>query len=312
MKNRFGSAVGCGRNDGAQSRTIVFAVLWTLLVGCHFGATSNPGMSPLEGASSKSPNASVPGLAIPAPLPPPTPDAPISDHEDSFRQLAASVDGAIGIAYAPVGAPNSVRSFGEWRIGPAWSTSKVPVVMAAFNEQGALSSAMKSAISKSDNVAAEEVWASLGEPGVAAAKVESILRAAGDPTRVQSEQVRTQYTAFGQTMWALSDQAAFASSVACDQSVGPVIELMGQIETDQSWGLGQVLGAKFKGGWGPSESGAYLVRQFGIVPTPSGEVAVAIAAEPTSGSFEDGLSAVDSITKWLSQHIAEVPTGTCS
>ncbi len=54
---------------------------------------------------------------------------------------------------------------------------------------------------------------------------------------------------------------------------------MSQVAPNQTWGIGDIAGAEFKGGWGPSPSGKYLVRQIGVLTTPAGKVAVAIAAK---------------------------------
>jgi ribulose kinase len=48
--------------------------------------------------------------------------------------------------------------------------------------------------------------------------------------------------------------------------------------------------------------GDYLVRQFGVVPTPSGHVGVALAAQ--AHAFEGGVSALDAMTDWL---VARLP-----
>jgi hypothetical protein len=64
--------------------------------------------------------------------------------------------------------------------------------------------------------------------------------------------------------------------------------LMGNVEGDQRWGLGLLPDSRFKGGWGPSLSGDYLVRQMGLVQTSRGMTAVALAAAPASGLFDDG------------------------
>jgi len=64
--------------------------------------------------------------------------------------------------------------------------------------------------------------------------------------------MRPQFTAFGQTIWALTDQARFTASAVCDSSNAPIFTLMGQVESDQRWGLGVIPDARFKGGWGPS------------------------------------------------------------
>jgi hypothetical protein len=232
------------------------------------------------------------------------------DIAASFNEMSASVAGPIGMAIVPIGGGEHLN-FGQWTTGPAWSTSKIPVILAAFREQGVVSPTMEAAITASDNTSAEEVWASLGDPETAKERVEAVLRDAGDDTVVETRRVRAEFTAFGQTTWPLTNQATFLSNVACDSRASAVLNLMGQIEPSQSWGLGHLTGAKFKGGWGPSESGAYLVRQFGVIPTSGGEVAVAIASEPASGSFDDGIQALNTIADWIADHVAVLPSGQC-
>jgi hypothetical protein len=202
---------------------------------------------------------------------------------------------------------------GDWSSGPAWSTMKVPVVMAALraSDSGEVTSEMTAAITQSDNAAAETVWASLGDPSTAARKVEAVLAGFGDATVVQQEKVRPEYSAFGQTDWALANQSRFLSAAACDRRNDTVLALMGDVAPDQSWGLGAIPGTKFKGGWGPSVSGAYLVRQIALIPTPSGLSAVAVAAQPNSGTYEDGIAALNKVADWLTAHSAALPTGNC-
>ena len=171
--------------------------------------------------------------------------------------------------------------------------------------------ASSAAITRSDNSAAEELWASLGEPEAAAEKVEAVLQELGDQTEVESQRVRPEFSAFGQTQWPLADQASFLASAVCDARNEPVVNLMGQIAGDQQWGIGNLPDTKFKGGWGPSTGGEYLVRQFGTVATPSGEAAVAIAAEPESGAFSDGVNALNSVADWLASNSAQLPSGDC-
>lgn len=171
---------------------------------------------------------------------------------------------------------------------------------------------MVAAITQSDNAAAESIWDSLGEPATAADRMEAVLRDGGDPTTVQSQRVRPEFTAFGQSIWPLDHQAEFLARAACDpRSVG-VLDLMDRISGSQRWGLGTIPGTRFKGGWGPSPDGDYLVRQFGLVPTDHGTVAVAIAAAPTSGSFGSGVDVLDSMAGWVSAHSAEMPAGQCT
>ena len=181
--------------------------------------------------------------------------------------------------------------------------------MAALRESTVPSDAIARAITNSDNSAAEELWASLGDPEAATVKVESVLRDAGDQTAVESRKVRPEFSAFGQTQWTLADEADFLAKAACDAGNAPVVNLMGQIASGQSWGLGTLSGAQFKGGWGPAPGGEYLVRQVGIVPTPVGHAVVAIAGSSASGSFADGTAVMDSVAQWIGAHQAELSVG---
>ena len=143
---------------------------------------------------------------------------------------------------------------------------------------------MAAAITESDNAAAELIWERLGDPVTAAHKVEAVLRQYGDPTTVEWRKVRPEFTAFGQTIWSLTDQARFTAAAVCDSSNAQIFALMGQVEGGQSWGLGVIPDTRFKGGWGPSPTGSYLVRQLGVLKSPAGSAAVAVATQPASGS----------------------------
>ncbi|MDO5682230.1 MAG: hypothetical protein Q4G46_05315 [Propionibacteriaceae bacterium] len=193
----------------------------------------------------------------------------------------------------------------------AWSTAKVPVALAVGRTpQGpALRSTMRRAITASDNDAAIRLWESLGEPSTAAVATDRVLRDFGDQqTRTQARQVRPPYTAFGQTAWSLADQTSFAATLPCRREAGEVYSAMGEVVPSQHWGLGQIAGAHFKGGWGPSERG-YLVRQFGVIPSPQGRVAVAIAVD--ADSFEEGTAILTRTAQWLDLHRAGLPAGSC-
>jgi hypothetical protein len=55
----------------------------------------------------------------------------------------------------------------------------------------------------------------------------------------------------------------------------------------------------------------YLVRQIGVLTAPAGKIAVAIAAEPASGSFDDGTKDLNEVAKWLTEHLGALPVGQC-
>ena len=249
-----------------------------------------------------------PAVDSPAVTTAPEPAGPLAA---SFTELARTIPAIVGIAVVPVGG-SSVQTFGEWSTGVAWSTIKVPLAIAALRAEppDAKNLAVK-AITESDNAAAERLWSELGPSDQAALRVQAILRESGDiSTRVESERLRPGFTAFGQTRWSLTLQARFAARLPCLPNTGGVIDLMRNLVGGQRWGLAAE-GAAAKGGWGPGESAGYLVRQFAIVPAATGNVGVALAAEPRDGTFDAGVAALDQLARWLTAHTADLPGGRC-
>lgn len=239
--------------------------------------------------------------------------APDDSLAADFARLQSSLHATAGIAITAVGSGQKPLVLGDFRTGPAWSTVKVPLVMAALRAENppTVTAEMTAAITESDNAAAESLWASLGDPVSAAQKVDAVLRRSGDPTSVQSVRIRPEFSAIGQTDWALTEQVRFVSSAWCDGANAPVFALMANVDAAQRWGIGVIDGARFKGGWGPSPAGSYLVRQLGVLVTPAGDSAVALAVQPDSGRFEDGTAELSKIAEWLVAHRAALPTGRC-
>ncbi|MDD4865965.1 MAG: hypothetical protein PHQ28_02240 [Mycobacterium sp.] len=217
--------------------------------------------------------------------------------EASFEQLSAALPAAVGLAIAR---PDRTYSLGNWWSGVAWWTIKVPLAVAALRRapSAAHDLAVK-AITESDNAAAERLWSQLGEPVDAARQVQRIIAEGGDTaTVVESRRLRRGFTAFGQTQWSLQRQARFALFLPSIPGAADVVGLMRRLTTGQRWGLA-AKGFAAKGGWGPGVNGGYLVRQFGIVPTPSGQWGVALAAEDPDGVFETGTEVLDTLSDWL-------------
>lgn len=301
-------------NRPRRSRVLVVIICVLAAVGIVGGGYvigRDIGSAPTSTESSAvapQPSASPPLTATLTPAP-----ADSGAFATEFAALAAELNAQVGIVVRPVGAGPEPVTAGEWSTGTAWSTIKVPLAIARLRETDPpeVTEAMRAAITQSDNDAAESIWASLGDPAAAAVKVEAVLAEAGAPTTVESQKVRPEFTAFGQTTWSLADQATFLSSAACNNWDQPIMDLMGQIEPDQLWGLGQIEGAKFKGGWGPSPEGNYLVRQFGVIPVNDGLAVVAVAVEPNSGAFDDGTQALTRIATWLQEHTDLLPVGNC-
>jgi hypothetical protein len=256
----------------------------------------------------------------PAPVRPSAtaPTSPGGGLAADFAQLQPGLHATVGLVVraAGVGSKSQVVLGGsDFADQPAWSTIKVPLVVAAMRQLGIdrTTPPMVAAITESDNVAAESIWESLGDPPTAAAEVGKVLHDTGDPTVVESRKLRSEYSASGQTGWSLTNQAMFLSVAACDPRNQPVLDLMREVTADQrAWGVGPLPDAKIKGGWGPSPSGRYLVRQIAIVPVGQrGSAVVAMAAEPESGAFADGTRVLTEIGDWLRARLGAVPAAQC-
>jgi len=239
--------------------------------------------------------------------------AALVDPLSSFTTLLPRLSGPAGIAVV------ATRSSRAYTAGPlqrdvAWSTSKVPLAMAALAgpaapETGAL---VRAAITESDNAAAERLWSLLGSGSAAAGRTEAALRAGGDlATSVQSQRVRPGYTPFGQTNWALADAARFASNLPCLPQARQVLPLMRQVVDSQRWGLGRIPGTALKGGWGP-EAGGYVARQLAVLTRADGTtVGVAVMVQSPQG-FDRAVADLDVVTGWLAARLQTVPSGSCA
>lgn len=228
-----------------------------------------------------------------------------SDADQSFSDLEHQLGGASGLAVSLPGRGQKPIVLGTLSTGPAWSTMKVPLAMAAVETSSGSTDLMTRAITGSDNAAAESLWSSLGSPQVAGTAVEAQLVAAGDDqTPVQTQRVRAGFTAFGQTDWSLAQQQRFIAGMSCVASSKPVLRLMGQVESDQRWGLGTLSGpVRFKGGWGPDPGGSYLVRQMGIMTLDGRLLPISVMTRPVSGSFDAGTQNLTRIAQWATRHI---------
>ncbi|PRQ12451.1 hypothetical protein C1Y63_01270 [Corynebacterium sp. 13CS0277] len=233
------------------------------------------------------------GQPAPTPAPDPAPAA-----ETSLEDLLAALEVPAGVQVVLSDGVHHA-STPTTQQGPAWSTIKVPLAMAALDAGviGADNAALRQAITLSDNDAAMQLWEALGAGPVAASAVGAIAEVG-----VPAERLRPEFSPFGQTQWPLEQQADFATTLPCRGGV--VYDLMGQIDPSQSWGLGLIPGAHFKGGWGPDPDGTYLVRQFGTLPTAGGVLGVAIA---TRGSFAEGTQTLSTTASALQQALAATP-----
>lgn len=226
-------------------------------------------------------------------------------EEGRAVDLEALVEPGTAVAVAGAG------EAGETNV-PAWSTMKVPVAIAALRKDPANEQLVTMAIQQSDNAAAEQLWASLGSPEQAGQAVNTLLSEVGDSTQVNTAVTRPGFSSFGQTQWSMRAQAEFASQLQCIRGAERIVDSMGNIGAGGDYGLGTIPGAIFKGGWGPDTSGAYGVRQFGLIPkVDGGYAAVAIAAQASDGSYASAQEVLTRMAKGLQERVEQLPNASC-
>ncbi|MFY9190342.1 MAG: hypothetical protein WAN89_03595 [Lawsonella sp.] len=241
--------------------------------------------------------------------------------EASFRELQRQLPVHVSVALAPVQSGEKqapVAVLGESLEMAAWSTSKVPIAVAALERNGeSVLPQVNAAITVSDNDAAESLWRSLGGGFGAGAAMREQLSANGDGVTIpQTQHVYSGFTSFGQTMWTVPQQAQYAAHFACQPGspAEQVRQAMAQVDRSQAYGLGSLPEAHFKGGWGPNQGGGYDARQFGYFRLPDGKLlAVAIAAhDPVAGMLSDQLTgALQLLAQWVTEHGALWRGGSC-
>ncbi|WP_225723476.1 MULTISPECIES: hypothetical protein [Corynebacterium] len=235
-----------------------------------------------------------------------TPDSDVAPGDvTAVAEAAAAAGGAIAIAAA-----GEVATAGSVDM-PAWSTMKVPVAIAALRHDPSVASFVAPAIQQSSNADAEALWSSMGDPGTAGQLTGAVLAEGGSSATVQTSVVRPGFSSFGQTQWPLDQQAQFATKLRCINGSEQVVANMGRVSADQSYGLGRIPGALFKGGWGPDESGMYKVRQFGLVPAGDGYIGVAIAAAAPDGSYESGQEILNQMASIVQRHLGSLQASAC-
>ncbi|GAA4401038.1 serine hydrolase [Tsukamurella soli] len=268
-------------------------------VASHTAASTSPLVAP-----TLNPSASASRSAPPSRPAPPEPALAAS-----FKTLVAQTDATVGVAVAPVGGGPGLAFGAAGDV--AWSTSKVPLAIAASVLGPSVQADTRSAIIESDNAAAQRLWERLGGGRTAAAKVQAVLRADGDQqTTVNPFVTRPGYTAFGQTVWTYANQAAFAAHLPCDPKAAPILQLMQDVDTDQHWGVQQLFdGSAVKGGWGPTTDGRYYVRQLAVLDRGQRKVAVSIGI--LAPDFGSGQTLLDTVGAWVHANFDRLPTGSC-
>lgn len=224
----------------------------------------------------------------------------IEELSQELRRIAKEYDGEASFALALPGDGNErhVLTVGQVSDEAAWSTSKVPVAIAALRNSTWIESTIVPMIEESDNLSAEMAWVSFGNENNAVESVNEVLKEGGD-----SHTHFEPWVAPGDVEWALEDQAVFGANLPCVKGAESVLDKMSHIVDYQSYGLSTLDGARFKGGWGPDAEGGYLIRQFGVVPVDGGEIGVAIAARPGDTTDETGREMLTDISHALATHL---------
>lgn len=224
--------------------------------------------------------------------------------ESVIADVELTFGGKLGIATA---SSQGAIAAGFQDTSPAWSTVKVPIAIAALRTQPHQLVDAGLAITVSDNEAAERLFAASG-----AEAVNTVLKEAGVGTPVNDVVLRPGFSSFGQTALSVSDEAVLASRFACLEGADPVLEMMGRVDPSQSYGLGAVEGARFKGGWGPDEAGSYQVRQFGLIPRHDGTFApAALSAFPADGAYATGQAMLTHAATTLATQAQSLPVAEC-
>ena len=298
----------------------IAALVWVGVRTGHLGTS----LAPVDAATptptrpaATSPRPSASATSTPSASPSPTLVAPDPEVVAAFDAVTAGLGGEYALAWVD---GDGLHVLGEPVDETAWSTIKVPLSIAAVGHGAAAGSDpwpdIEPAITRSDNDAALRLWSSLGQPQEAAAAVDEVLRTYGSAgTRTESEGVRPPFTPFGQTQWSLVDQARFAAAVACApgaSAAGEVRAVMGRVVEDQRWGIGRVETAYLKSGWGPDDSGAYVLRQLGDGVVDGRWQALALSGRAADGSYPQGAADLSALVEWWARTAADGPSLVCT
>lgn len=217
---------------------------------------------------------------------------------------------------------DKVEKYGSYKGGRAWSTIKVPLAIAAIQENAStgsvtdpyggscnhtLNSAVKAAITKSDNCAAWWLWVALGGDGSSAAsKVTAVINAGGDSSTKVNGARDGSYLTSGKTEWSLAHQAIFAANMSFISKSSDVLSVMKEHNAgDGGHGLASSYTSMVKGGWGDTDGAA--TRQFGLIKLKNGKCS-AVAIGTNKGS---SFTTLDKIVKVLLNHEDDLPSGKC-
>lgn len=197
------------------------------------------------------------------------------------KQVRGKYGGQLGIAVTTAEGTVHVGARGG---GPAWSTVKVPIAIAAIRE-GADKSLVDLAIKESDNDAAYALWSKVkwSEKHPTAA-LNRVLADADSEATWQKPDANGDIK-FGYARWLLPEQAKFGAHLACIPEASYVYGVMDDIVEWQQYGLTKFPNIHAKGGWGyDPELDWYTQRQFGTMEIEGGAIGIAITSVRTDAA----------------------------
>lgn len=209
------------------------------------------------------------------------------------KRVSADHGGRVGIAVAT---GEEVVHVGLTGNSFAWSTVKVPVAVVADRKGVATPELIAASISNSDNAAAYQLSWSIDHD------LEGLAHAP------ELEPLP------GETFWPLPDQALFAAQLPCVDTEGTTYDSMADIVDWQQYGLANIDGAHFKGGWGLDTPRVYALRQLGTVPVEGGLIGVALITHPDDADHDTGVEILDALSLGLAKLIdagAIAPATSC-
>ncbi|MDO5668936.1 MAG: hypothetical protein Q4G50_02920 [Corynebacterium sp.] len=198
-----------------------------------------------------------------------------------IARAAAATGGRVGIALATGDEVIHVGLSGEsW----AWSTIKVPLAIEAERRDVA-GELIDPTITLSDNNTSYQLARNIDFDLSELPHVPEL-----DPLP-------------GETLWPLREQAQFAAEIPCLDTGGSTYAAMAEIVDWQSYGLAEIDGARFKGGWGIDAPHQYSIRQLATVPVDGGYIGIAVQTYPDDASHDQGMAVLDVIGQKLDQLI---------
>lgn len=266
------------------AHTVWFAPLWKTLTVMAlvlsavivFGATrsSNGRISTpdITATVSPSPTPTPPAASTPEP----TASGPgLEALQTQISRIESRYDVQIGVAVTGV-SPVGSQLTATWTAGsvasaPAWGTIDLPIALAAnrlTTSPPNFTYMLTKSISESSLSSDEALYSFLGDSATAAGKTTDVLRAFGDrATTVTTSTSRQGVPAFTQTEWSVTSQAQFASQLWCSSEDAFIRSRMNFVDSEHSYGFGQIVSSLIKTSEGTDESDRPVLRQLAIVPT---------------------------------------------